>query len=145
MIRSLLRRVLPLVSASLLVSNVAYAQIQGSTDRDIVQRVPNIIKKIGPYGDEMVIDSDPIVERTPCRPAYPQSSIKHGETGTVVFQLLINTSGFAGRAKLLDTSGFRELDRAALIGFLGCKFKPVLKDGIAVEAWIDMRYVWEIK
>jgi TonB family protein len=145
MARYSLARVFLLTAASLLLSNLACAQMQGSNERDIVERAPNVIKKIGPYGAEMMIESDSIVERTPCRPAYPQSSIKNGETGVVVFKLMLATTGFASRAKVVETSGFRDLDRAAMIGFLGCKFKPVLKDGVPAESWIDMRYVWEIK
>jgi TonB family protein len=119
-------------------------QSQGSNELDVMERAPNIIKKIGLYGAEMFVDSDSIVERIPCKPVYPQSSIKNGEAGTVVLQLLITTSGLSSRAKIMETSGFRELDRAAMIGFLGCRFEPVLKDGMPVESSVDLRFNWKI-
>jgi protein TonB len=139
-----LRRALLSICALLFVSNVVNAQIQGSNELDVVERVPNTIKKVGPYGAEMIIDSNSIVERTPCGPVYPQSSIKNGETGTVVLQIWVTASGLSSRAKIVETSGFRELDRAAMIGFLGCKFKPVFKDGTPIESWVDLRFTWKI-
>lgn len=139
------RSILTLAMVSFLAPQLAWAQNQGSDDRNIVERAPNIIRSIGPFGAEMAIDGSPVVERTMCRPAYPQSSIRNDEAGTVVFQLLIDKAGVATRAKLVATSGFRDLDRAAMSGFLGCRFKPVLEEGVPVESWIPMRYVWEIK
>jgi len=144
MLHRLFHGALLLASTSLLISQPALAQAQESDGRDILERVPNLIRKVGPYGAEMMIVGTPVVERTACRPAYPQSSIKHGETGTVVFRLMIDQAGVATRARLVGTSGFRDLDRAAMLGFLGCRFKPVVEDGLPVESWIPMRYVWEI-
>lgn len=86
-----------------------------------------------------------IVAKDVCRPEWPTSSLKNSETGTVDLLLMVSTEGVVMRTKLVATSGFRELDRATMRGFIGCKFKPIQQDGAAVEAWIPFRYVWKIE
>lgn len=111
----------------------------------IVETTPNIVKLIGTFRTEAVIEADVINERIPCKPDYPRASLRNNEVGTVKLQLLVNVSGYVSRAKVVETSGFRDLDRAALVGFMGCKLKPPEKDGKVTEMWIDMRYVWAIE
>jgi len=128
------------------LSPATSSQTQPVHDPDVMESSPNVIRKIGRFGAEMVIDNEPIVERSPCRPNYPRSSVRNNETGTVFVSARINAEGFVNRVKLVETSGFRDLDRASMIGFLGCKFKPVLKDGAPVEeAWINLHYVWTLE
>lgn len=95
-------------------------------------------------GFEAFADPAEIVVKEVCRPEYPRSSIKNLEAGTVDLSLLVSSSGIVIRTKLITTSGFRELDRAAMEGFIGCKFKPVQKDGVTIEGWVPLRYVWKI-
>ena len=121
------------------VFSAAYAQ-----PTLIVETTPNIVKLIGAFKTEAVIEADVINERAPCKPNYPQASLRNSEMGTVKLQLLVNVNGYVSRAKVVETSGFRDLDRAALVGFMGCKFKPPVKDGNVTETWIDVRYVWTI-
>ena len=111
----------------------------------IAETTPNIIKLIGPFKTEAVIEGDVINERTSCKPRYPEASLQNSETGTVKLQLLVNVNGYVSRAKVRETSGFRDLDRAAMVGVLGCKFKPGMKDGVATEMWMDIEYVWRIE
>lgn len=94
---------------------------------------------------EAYVNPAEIVVKNVCRPAWPSSSLKNSETGTVDLLLLVSTEGIVTRARLVATSDFRELDRATMRGFIGCKFKPVQKDGIVVEAWIPFRYIWKIE
>lgn len=122
------------------VFGVAHAQ-----QTNLAETTPNTIKLIGAFKIEAVIEADVINERTPCKPSYPQASIRNSEIGTVKLQLLVNVNGYISRAKVVETSGFRDLDRAAMVGFMGCKFKPPVKDGVATETWIDMQYIWKIE
>lgn len=94
---------------------------------------------------EAYADPADIVVKDVCRPEWPASSLKNSEVGTVDLLLLVNIQGIVTRTKLVSTSGFRELDRATMKGFIGCKFKPILKDGTLVEDWISFRYVWKIE
>lgn len=96
-------------------------------------------------GFEAYASAADIVVKEVCRPEWPPSSLQNSEMGTVDLLLLVNAEGVVTRAKLVATSGFRELDRATMKGFIGCKFKPVQKDGVAVEAWLPFKYVWKIE
>ena len=110
----------------------------------MAETTPNAIKLVGAFRNEAVIEADVINQRIPCQPSYPKSSIRNNEMGTVKLKLLINANGYVIHAKVVETSGFRDLDRAAMIGFMGCRFKSTVKDGVATENWIDMKYVWKI-
>jgi protein TonB len=133
-----------MVPVSFVIGSPASAQQTIGTGVSIVETIPNTIKLIGAYKTEAVIEAETINERTPCKPNIPKASIRNGESGTVKLQLLVNVNGFISKAKVLETSGFRDLDRAAMIGFLGCKAKPVLKDGAPAETWIDMQYTFKV-
>jgi protein TonB len=143
--RSLATRALALTPIFFVIVNAADAQQAMRAGNDIVETIPNTVTLIGAFKNEAVIEADVVNERTPCKPNYPRNAIRNSETGTVKLQVLINVNGYASRSKVVETSGFRDLDRAAMIGFLGCKFKPIPKDGAPAETWVDMQYVWKIE
>ena len=95
-------------------------------------------------GEEYANPAD-IVVKDVCRPEWPLSSLRNSEVGTVDIMLMVSAEGVVTRTKLVSTSGFRDLDKATMRGFIGCKFKPVQKDGVFVEDWIPLRYVWKIE
>ncbi len=138
-VRSSSARAMAVASFFFAVFGAAHAQ-----QPIVAETIPNTIKLIGAFKTEAVIEADVINERTPCKPNYPQASIRNSEVGTVKLQLLVNVNGYISRAKVVETSGFRDLDRAAMVGFMGCKFKPPVKDGVPTETWIDMQYIWKI-
>lgn len=96
-------------------------------------------------GTEAHVEPSEIIVKRVCRPEWPISSLKNNEMGTVDLSLLMNTEGVVIRARLVATSGFRELDKATMTGYIGCQFKPVMKDGIAIERWLPLRYVWKLE
>ena len=93
-------------------------------------------------GDEAYVEPSEIIVKNACRPEWPRSSLRNNEMGKVDLSLLMNTEGVVVRARLIATSGFRELDRATMTGYIGCKFKPRIKDGVATENWFPVRYIW---
>lgn len=131
------KAVVPLL---LLLPLMAHAQ-----EDMVVERMPNIVKLIGTFKNEAVIDSETINEKAPCKPTYPPASLRNKEVGIVGVQIFVNADGYVSRAKVKETSGFRDLDRAAMVGFMGCKFKPVLKDGAPTASWIDVQYTWNLE
>lgn len=96
-------------------------------------------------GDDAYVEPSEIIVKNECRPDWPFSSLKNNEMGTVELSLLMSTEGVIIRARLVATSGFRELDRATMKGYIGCQFKPVMKNGIATESWLPLRYVWKLE
>ncbi|MFZ6746099.1 energy transducer TonB [Undibacterium sp. JH2W] len=78
------------------------------------------------------------------KPAYPASSIRNGETGTVTLSMLIGTDGKVVETKTMESSGYRALDRAATQALSLCRFTPGTIDGVAQQSWTKVQYVWKI-
>jgi periplasmic protein TonB len=77
-------------------------------------------------------------------PDYPKSAARNGDTGTVSLALLIDTDGRVKNHRIQQSSGFRELDRAAIAALSMCKFKPATTNGVAEPAWGQIAYVWRL-
>ena len=69
------------------------------------------------------------------RPSYPADSARAHEEGTVVLRVLVDADGNPQRVEIARSSGHARLDAAARDGVLHARFRPVLRDGAAVEAW----------
>jgi periplasmic protein TonB len=94
----------------------------------------------GPSRTNAVVDFS-----TCAKPDYPRNSQRNEEQGTVTLQFLIGVDGSVKDAKIDKTSGFRELDKAALRGLSQCKFKPAMIDGRTAETWSNVQYVWRLE
>ncbi|MGO4378713.1 energy transducer TonB [Pseudoduganella sp. RAF53_2] len=87
----------------------------------------------------------PVIEMRACaKPAYPQSALRNGDTGTVTLAFLIGTDGHVAASKVEKSSGYRDLDRAAIGGLSQCRFKPGTVDGVPFESWTRVQYVWSL-
>ncbi|TFW30062.1 energy transducer TonB [Massilia horti] len=82
---------------------------------------------------------------TCAKPEWPKSSLRNEETGTVTLQFLIGVDGRVVDSKVLKSSGFRDLDKAAQVGIGKCRFKPTMVDGKPEQAWMQMQYVWSLE
>ncbi len=82
---------------------------------------------------------------TCAKPEWPKASLRNEETGTVTLSFLIGTDGRVADSKIVKSSGFRDLDKAAISGISKCKFKPGLTDGKPEQAWMQMQYVWTLE
>ena len=86
-----------------------------------------------------------VIDSANCaKPAYPAAALRNGDEGTVTLAFLIGKDGRVASAKVEKTSGFRDLDRAALHGLSLCAFKPGTVDGAAQESWARMQYSWSL-
>jgi TonB family protein len=63
------------------------------------------------------------------QPPYPSTAAANSEQGSVVLQALVNSDGKVERMKLAQSSGFDDLDNAALAAVMGWKFVPASRDG----------------
>jgi protein TonB len=78
-------------------------------------------------------------------PAYPKDALKAKEEGTVTMDLLISKTGYVKQSKILTSSGYPELDNAAVEGLAKCHFKPLTYyNGTPTEGWKSMQYVWKV-
>ncbi|HEY8094736.1 MAG TPA: energy transducer TonB [Methylobacter sp.] len=83
--------------------------------------------------------------KAPCeKPEYPRASLVNEETGVVTMALLIAVDGHVLDSKIDKSSGFKNLDNAALRAFVKCKFKPIMKDGKAEQDWVKLQQAWKL-
>ncbi|MBW8897805.1 MAG: energy transducer TonB [Massilia sp.] len=78
------------------------------------------------------------------KPDYPKSSLRNEETGTVTLRFLVAPTGRIVDARVERSSGFRDLDRAALNSISQCLFRPASIDNKPVQEPAFMQYVWTL-
>jgi protein TonB len=66
------------------------------------------------------------------------------EPGTTSMSFLISPDGSVIESKLDKTSGFKNLDKAAMKSLSACKFKPGTKDGTPAQTWAKVDYAWKL-
>jgi protein TonB len=79
------------------------------------------------------------------KPDYPTRAARNGESGTVTLALLVGTDGKVASSRVQNSSGSKELDRAAISALSMCKFKPAMSGGVAEQAWAQIAYVWTLE
>jgi protein TonB len=77
-------------------------------------------------------------------PTYPKAAIRNEETGTTTLALLVGTDGRVTSARVEQSSGFRDLDRAAVDALSLCQFKPATNNGAPEAGWAKLAYVWRL-
>jgi protein TonB len=66
------------------------------------------------------------------------------EQGTVSMAFLVSAGGDVKDSKVEKSSGFKNLDKAAIKAISACKFKPGSKDGAPAETWTKVDYAWKL-
>lgn len=74
------------------------------------------------------------------QPRYPNLSRRLGEQGTVVLELVIEPDGTVSDLRVLESSGYPRLDKAALEAVQTWRYHPATRGGKPIR----MRYVQEI-
>lgn len=78
------------------------------------------------------------------KPAYPKSSLRNEEEGTVTLRFMVGANGRLLIQQIARSSGFRDLDRAAQVALSQCYFRPASIQGRPVQALMDIQYRWVI-
>jgi protein TonB len=78
-------------------------------------------------------------------PIYPLAARRAGEQGTVMLRVQVTTEGLPARVDLQKSSGSAHLDRAAIETVKGWRFKPARRGAEAVEGWVDVPVVFNLK
>lgn len=79
-----------------------------------------------------------------CKAEYPKASLINEEQGDVKMAFLVGADGNVVDSKLEKSSGFKNLDKAALKALSACKFKPGTKDGALAQTWTKVDYSWKL-
>jgi TonB family protein len=88
-------------------------------------------------------DQAAVVDFTSCaKPVYPHAELSAGHQGTVQLAFLVGTDGAVLSSRVDRTSGYPDLDRAALDALSKCHFQPARKNGEPAQSWQPVQYVW---
>ncbi|MCW5772172.1 MAG: energy transducer TonB [Rhodospirillaceae bacterium] len=74
----------------------------------------------------------------PAPPRYPRISIAREEEGVVLVRALVNPAGTPQRVVVFRSSGYPNLDEAAIDAVRGWRFEPMVRGGRAVVAWVQV-------
>ncbi|MRW91324.1 TonB family protein [Duganella sp. FT80W] len=79
-----------------------------------------------------------------CKAEYPKASLMNEEQGDVTMAFLVGSDGNVVESKVEKSSGYKNLDKAALKALSSCKFKPGTKDGAVAQTWTKVDYSWKL-
>lgn len=79
-----------------------------------------------------------------CKAEYPKASLMNEEQGDVTMAFLVGADGNVVESKVEKSSGYKNLDKAALKALSACKFKPGTKDGAVAQTWTKVDYSWKL-
>jgi periplasmic protein TonB len=76
---------------------------------------------------------------------YPPSSRENEEAGTVVLRVLIDEMGQPQSIKIHKSSGFVNLDKAAVTAIQKARFKPPTLDGQPTAGYAQIPLTFELE
>jgi len=77
-------------------------------------------------------------------PQYPATAERLQQEGQVVLGFQIDTQGRVIGQRVDKSSGYAQLDSAALRALSRCRFTPGTVDGVAQTAWTQVRFTWKL-
>jgi protein TonB len=90
-------------------------------------------------GDGIIgINLNPRFRSPPPPPHYPRVSVAREEEGLVLVRALVNATGAPQRVVVWRSSGYPNLDGAALDAVRGWRFEPMVRGGRAVASWVQV-------
>ena len=89
-------------------------------------------------------EARPLYRRNP-PPRYPRLAEKRGYEGTVVLEVLVDQRGKVGDLRVLSSSGYNVLDRAALAAVKDWSFEPASRGDEKVEMWVKIPIRFQLK
>lgn len=79
-----------------------------------------------------------------CKPVYPRAALLAEEQGTVRVQFVVGTEGQLVSARVMKSSGYKNLDNAAVQGLSRCKFRAAFQNGQPIQSSFVSDYVWRL-
>jgi len=78
-------------------------------------------------------------------PRYPPSCIRRGRQGVVILEVWVRPDGSPGRIRVLRSSSYDELDRAAVDAIAAARFVPATRDGKPLGSWTIVPVRFKLK
>lgn len=93
---------------------------------------------------EETTQATPAYRKNP-RPEYPNMAKRRGYQGTVLLEVLVNKAGNVDDLRILQSSGYRILDRSALNSVKNWLFEPGSIGDQKVDMWVRVPVRFELK
>jgi periplasmic protein TonB len=78
------------------------------------------------------------------QPPYPDTAQINGEQGNVEVSVRVGANGKIRGISVTGSSGFEDLDNAAVEGVLRWHFVPAVEDGDTATAWTKVNVVFQL-
>jgi TonB family protein len=78
------------------------------------------------------------------QPRYPDAAQANGEQGNVVLDVYVGDDGNVRKIRINQSSGFDDLDNAAIAGVLSWRFVPANYYGDVVSDWTTVTIVYQL-
>ena len=88
--------------------------------------------------------SDPIVLNR-IVPVYPRSARRRGHEGCVTLDISVAEDGGIAQAEVVASSGYVELDEAALAAVRSAHFAPATEDGVSVRGELRLTFDFRLR
>lgn len=73
-------------------------------------------------------------------PRYPSAALRRGDAGDVVVRVDVDAAGKPGGVTLVQRSGSRDLDRAAMEAVRQWRFHPAQRNGQPIAGSVDIPF-----
>jgi len=99
-----------------------------------------------PAGAQSAGDSAPRIDASYAnyQPPYPDAAQVNGEQGDVVLSVRVGANGKIRGIQIAQTSGFADLDNAAIEGVLRWHFIPAVRDGDTATETTNVKIVYRL-
>ena len=74
--------------------------------------------------------------RSKYRPKYPMQAIRQRQEGTVQLKILVGVHGSPLKIQVMNSSGYRSLDQAAIAAARQWRFNPAMENGAPRQGWV---------
>ena len=90
------------------------------------------------------VDAPPSPRRN-IKPDYPKGARQRGEQGDVTLEIVVSESGYVGDVRVASSSGYSELDEAAVKAVKSARFTPAKRGGRAVASTARITLTFKLK
>ena len=87
----------------------------------------------------------PYLASNPKPIVYPRWAVRQGWTGKIVLAIEIFKDGNVGRYKIMQSTGYKMLDHAAVQAVQVWKFHPARKNGQAIHTCVQIPILFELR
>ena len=78
-------------------------------------------------------------------PVYPRWARRKGHEGDVTVEVFVAAAGGIAHAAVVTSSGYAELDEAALVAVRSARFTPATEDGVSVRGELRLTFAFRLK